>query len=162
MDGKTIPLVSPKPCRTPNANRVKRLIFHNDLPKSAKSEKTLDQDLNRIKSFELCENERKSNLFFDFNISNLEQKIEADQVNSEIITIIHSNSCSPIQTPTNQESLSFFNSVGSQDTLFSEEQNRNVPNRTNNPFYKNLECPNFNDNAINCYLDELTRSKSVI
>lgn len=146
--GNSAPLVSPKPCRTPNSNRVKKINFQSDIPKSASNfanRRCNYQDLSigKMKSFDCQESFKTSEKLFELNLD-FEKKLEEDLVNDELANLINtSSSCSPNLTPNsvNSVGISFFNSWGSQDTAFSDELIRNSlpPNRTQNPFYKNFE-----------------------
>ena len=181
------PIVSPKPCKTPNSNRINKFIFHNDITKSAELSKTNTSNIDylyKVRSFDKEINNINSKATIE---NNFEKQLELDIVNNELLLIINSNSCSPININTPDSKTAqlkthqrfFFNSIDSGDTLCSGEyaglgiESINskpdgkkdrisltsiLPCRTKNPFYKNFE--NQNETEIKNYLNDLTKSKS--
>lgn len=153
MDFDNLPIISPKPSRTQNSFRVKKINSQSPIKKSANSNRMINDDYDLQKVFS-CE--CLSNIHFNFfeNESDkcFEKKIEEDIANNEIISIINrSNFTSPSQTPDSKSSLSlsFYNSGTSCDTLNFEECTKTptaIPTRTKNPYFKSLD---FLDNQAN-------------
>ena len=179
-----IPLISPKPCRTPTGNRVRRFNFQFDANnskeesfKSAKTSKNTNindnsiDNLSRVYSSDYEKNsinKYKTTSFPRRNLeldSNFEKHLEECNVNDELLFIINSNLCSPSQT-NDFPNVFMFNSNGSNthSTQNSEDQNRISipPCRTKNPFYKNFEDLNINEiNENTNILGDLSKCKSI-
>ena len=150
--GNSIPIISPKPCKYSKTPITQKALHNNQIINSINFEKFDKDNLCNIRSFDSQPSLRKFHGLLDFTDISFEKKIEENEINSELISIMNSNSTSTSITPDNDSSQSlqsnFFKSVGSYEVFSSDFYKirpapltscpMHIHNRPKNPFFKSL------------------------